>query len=100
MRTKTFTAIGTFAATNQAEQFLRDRGFSIGWTEGSAPRGIRHGDCAIAKWRNLSARDKTQMHGAITGNPRNGPVTVDLFESAPATAYKAFNEEFADVAPQ
>lgn len=97
---KTFSNIGAFAASLAAEQYLRERGFSIGFTEGNAPRGVRFGDCTIAKWRNLSERDKQNMHGAMSGNPRNGPVTVDLFESAPTAAIGAFaaQAELAELA--
>lgn len=90
MTEKTFTEIGHFAATNAAEAWLTSRGFSVGFMEGNAPRGIRHGDCVISKWRNLSAQDKLAMHGAISGDHRLGPVTVDLFDSAPAEARAAF----------
>jgi hypothetical protein len=99
MKTKTFTAIGSFVATYQAEEFLKERGFSIGQMESNAPRAIRFGDCTIAKWRNLSTRDKAAMHGAITGDVRNGPVTIDLLESAPAAAFKAFSAEPATAEP-
>lgn len=92
-RTKVFSQIGAFAATNAAETFLELHGFSVGQMQQNAPRGIRFGSCDINKWRNLSKADIQAMHGAVTGNPRLGPVTIELFDAAPAEAVKAFSAE-------
>lgn len=89
---KTFTQKGDFAAMTAAEDFLRVAGFSIGSSERGSPRGIVFGDCAISKWRRLSSQDRDDMHGQMTGDGRNGPLTVTIFGRAPSEAKRAFHK--------
>lgn len=90
MKSKTFSQTGPFTAVTAAEEYLRKRGFTVGQMQGDAPRGIRLGDCNIPKWRSLTTSDIRALHGAITGNSRNGPITVDLFDTATPEACRAF----------
>lgn len=84
---KTFDQAGTFAATRAAEQWLKENGYSVG--PGCAPsrkRGILRGDTwDIAKWRNMTQRERAALDGVMTGDMRDGPVTVSL-KSAPKPA--------------
>jgi len=77
---KEFTDAGTFNAVNRAREWLHDRGYSEGSMCGDAPMGILKGDFLIAKWRNLTAKEKKELHGVITSRDfREGPVTVELY---------------------
>lgn len=87
--TKTFTDAGEWQAKCAAEKYLTERGFSVGRHQGPAPRGILLGDYAIQKWRNLSPTDRSDLHGEMRGDMRNGPVTVEIYDSAPDEARAA-----------
>lgn len=88
--TKTFDRTGTFEASNDAEKFLHDRGFSFGSSQCDAGQGVLFGNFSISKWRGMSRAEIKALHGVIRGDGRNGPVHVDLFDSAPAHAHDAF----------
>jgi hypothetical protein len=93
MISKTFDNQGDFKANYAAEQFLRERGFSVGSMQRGDPRGILFGHYDIQKWRNLRKADIQALHGVMRGDMRNGPVTIELFDSAPAEAQAAFHAE-------
>jgi hypothetical protein len=76
---KTFDQKGDFAACYAAESWLHESGYSAGSMQRGAPRGIMRGDVLIAKWRNLSPQDRAALDGQMTGDMRNGPVTVEIF---------------------
>lgn len=86
---KTFNDAGIFEAFNKATAFLESRGFSVGPTSAGDPCGILLGDFAIAKWRNLTTNERLLLHGKMTGDFRNGPVTIAIFNDAPLNARKA-----------
>lgn len=90
MSTITFTNPGTFEAMRAAEAWLDARGFSIGPSQVDGPRAIWHGDCAISKWRNLSAKEKRDAHAIMEGELREGPVRIVMRAGAPAEARTAF----------
>lgn len=71
-----------FEAFYKARDFLESRGFSVGSMQGDDPIGIRRGDWDIAKWRNLSEDDMSKLDGTITGNKREGPLTVHITGAA------------------
>ncbi len=89
---KTFAQTGDFEANTAAEHFLEQAGFSVGTMQRGDPRGIMFGDCVISKWRNLHHLEKQAMHGQMTGNMREGPITVTIFESAPQEAKRDFHK--------
>lgn len=78
---QTFTQSGEFAAANAAEQWCSDNGYSVGAAQRGDPRAIMRGDMDIAKWRNLSAAQQIKCDGVMTGDPRVGPVTVEIFDA-------------------
>lgn len=86
---------GDFAAVNSAERFLSDAGFSIGSEQRGSPRGILFGEFDIQKWHNLDEGHREALHGTMTGNMREGPVTITIFSSAPDEAKSALAAEFA-----
>ncbi|SDD93546.1 hypothetical protein SAMN05216337_101786 [Bradyrhizobium brasilense] len=83
-----------FSALNDAETYLKDRGFSVGpGCAASGKSGIVYGRCwRIAKWRNLTPLEQRQCHGVIEGDRRNGPVTIKIFFHAPAFAIAAVSD--------
>lgn len=89
---KTFSQKGDFEAMSAAENFLKVAGFSIGSSERGSPRGIMFGDYDISKWRHLSQSEIDDLHGRMTGDGRNGPLTVTIFEFAPQEAKRAFHK--------
>jgi hypothetical protein len=78
-----------FGASRKAISFLESRGFSVGRNQAHAPRGILFGAYDIQKWRNLRPHEREALHGEVTGDMRNGPVTIQLRENAPAEAMAA-----------
>ena len=81
---RTFTGAKAFGAINAARSWLKDRGYSVGSMCGKEPMGIRIGDHAIHKWRNLHPSEKAALDGTIESeNFRDGPVVVRL-KSKPA----------------
>lgn len=83
---KVFDQPGDFAAAKAAEQFLKDCGFSIGRRQRGQPSGIMFGDFDIQKWRNLRKWHRLELHGVATGDFRNGPVIIEIYDTAPAEA--------------
>ena len=76
--TKTFTNEGTFKAYYAATKWLKEEGYSYGSMANVNPIGIMKGDWDIAKWYNLSTTDKELLDGTITGDMREGPVTITI----------------------
>lgn len=82
----TFDRAGTFEAMQAAEDWCRARGVAFGSSERGSPRGLMVGDYAIAKWRNLSPKERRQCHGTMTGDGRYGPITIRISRAALAGA--------------
>lgn len=80
---KTFSETGTFQALYAAQNWLAANGYSFGSTCRGSPTGILKGDFVIAKWLNLTKAEIAQLDGQITGDNREGPLTVTL-KVAPA----------------
>lgn len=88
----TFTDTGDFVAARRAERFLEEAGFSVGHGQRGAPCGILFGLYDIQKWRNLNERERAALHGIMTGDGRNGPIFVEIFDSAPDAAKVALRK--------
>ena len=75
-----FSAIGDFKALADATAFATQKGYSVGSLCGKEPVALIRGkDVLVAKWRNLTGREKGFVDGLITSTDfRNGPVTVKL----------------------
>ena len=86
-KTITFTQGGTFEALEAAKAWLTENGYSYGSSQRDGPTAIKKGDCAISKWRNLSAGDRAVMDGTMDGDFRNGPVTIRIKASATGGQY-------------
>jgi hypothetical protein len=79
----TFSDPGEFTASSRAVAMLEDCGFSVGRMQAHAPRGILFGLYDIQKWKNLNGEHRRALHGVMNGDYRNGPVVVEIFDSAP-----------------
>lgn len=75
----TFDQTGDFNAVNAARKWLQDHGYSYGSMCLDMPIGILKGSWAIAKWRNLTAKERKQLDGQIVSSDfRDGPVVIQL----------------------
>lgn len=85
--TKTFKGDGTtFSAISEATAWLQRNGYSVGSMCGPSPIGVMRGDYSIAKWRNLSTRERSNLDGQIACDGRSyreGSVTLTLNEAPP-----------------
>ena len=78
-KTITFDQPDDFEAIEEAIDWLKSRGYSVGRMNGDAPIGFKEGDWDIAKWWNLSTEDKKQLDGVITSPDfRHGPVKISF----------------------
>jgi len=78
-----FNQEGTFQAMYAAEAWCLENGISVGQSCATGPTGLLFGQYDwIAKWRNLTARERKQLHGTMSGDARNGPVVIDLKDDA------------------
>lgn len=75
---KTFDQIGTFSAYYAACDWLNANGYSHSSTCIDGPVGILKGDYYIAKWRNLTRKERSELDGTLAGDFRNGPLTLRL----------------------
>jgi hypothetical protein len=73
-----FNQSGTFAALYAAQKWCRDNGISYGSLCRESPVGLMRGDVTIAKWRNLTAKERAECDGVMTGNFRDGPVCIEM----------------------
>lgn len=78
MLTVVFNEQGDFEACRAAEKWCDDRGIAVGAPERGQPRGLLKEYCCIAKWRNLNDAERRALDGRMTGDMRNGPVTITL----------------------
>lgn len=77
-----------FPSRVEAEDYLRERGFSVGRMQGPSERGILLGRWDIQKWRNLSRADRAALHGVLSRGGQGGEI-VTIFASAPPEAHDA-----------
>lgn len=78
-----FNQIGTFQALYAAEAWCRENGISVGQSCATGPTGLLFGKFDwIAKWRNLTPKERAELHGTMSGDFREGPVAIFLKEDA------------------
>ena len=74
-----FNQTGTFQAMYAAEAWCRENGLSVGQSCATGPTGLLFGRYDwIAKWRNLTASERQDLHGTMSGDMRDGPVVINL----------------------
>ena len=76
----TFSETGDFKAMRAAEEWCAQRGISSGQVQRDEPRGLVRGNVRIAKWRNLTNKERASLDGTMTGDMRSGPVRISLKE--------------------
>jgi hypothetical protein len=78
MLNKTFEGDGTtFSAKNEAENWLTENGYSYGSSCVGCPQGVVKGDAYIAKWKNMTPKERSRMHGTLEAG-REGPAVLKL----------------------
>jgi len=82
-----------FSACYEAEDLAHRCGFAIGSAQRGDPRGLMHGYAYVAKWRNLSQRERAELHGAMFGDMRHGPVMIVVYVTAPFEIRVALSAE-------
>lgn len=79
-----FKAEGDFVSMYLAHAWLKERGYDYGSTSATFPVAVMKGDYNDYdlpwKWKNFTAKQMNMVHGTITGNMRNGPVVVTLYD--------------------
>ena len=75
---KCFQRAGDFESWYECQRWLKERGYSVGSTCFGSPVGVLRGDYIIAKWRNLNEKERAELDGTVTGDFRNGPLTLSL----------------------
>lgn len=81
-----FNQKGTFQALYAAEAWCRDNGISVGQSSATGPTGLLFGHFDwIAKWRNLTPKERDELHGTMHGEFREGPVFITLKDTAVET---------------
>ena len=79
----TFDQIGDFTAVGAARDWLSEHGYSYGSMCMDMPIGILKGEWSIAKWRNLTGKEREQLDGQLTSKDfREGPVVLRLKDLA------------------
>lgn len=73
-----FDQKGRFEALYAAEQWCRENGISYGSGCAGCPTGLMRGDYVVAKWRNLTAKERAELDGVMTGDRRNGPLMIEM----------------------
>ena len=88
----TFDQTADFAAVDAARNWLQEQGYSYGSMCMDMPIGILEGSWTIAKWRNLTAKERKQLDGQLVSKDfRSGPVVVQLKDSATDEEIKSGN---------
>lgn len=82
---KVFDQAGTFQALDACRRWLDENGYSYGSSSAMHPIPVLKGDWCIAKWRNLTKAEIKALDGSVTGEIREGPVTLYL-KQAPEAA--------------
>ena len=86
-----FNQTGTFQALHAAEAWCRENGISYGQSCATGPTGLLFGHFDwIAKWRNLTPKERADLHGAMSGDFREGPVVIFLKDTAVEQHFRAF----------
>jgi hypothetical protein len=85
-----FKQIGEFSAVNAARKWLQDHGYSYGSMCMDMPIGILKGSWTIAKWRNLTTKERRQLDGQLISKDfRSSPVVIQLKNPATDEEIKA-----------
>jgi hypothetical protein len=73
-----FSEKGDFQAYYAACDWCKKNGISYGSMQRDEPIGLMRGDWDISKWRNMTKKEQAALDGIMTGDKRNGPVTITM----------------------
>lgn len=79
-----FEGPGDFEAYHKARAYCTGQGLLIGPMQRDDPIGLSRGHHPTLKWRHLDIADIAKLDGVMTGDKRNGPVTVEMFNEGAA----------------
>jgi len=65
-----------FGAYYDACAWLKENGYSYGSMCGSMPIGVMKGNFIIAKWKNLTELEISELDGRMIGEFREGEVVI------------------------
>lgn len=74
-----FEQKGTFKALYAAEKWINENNYSMGSTCVCSPCAVFKGKCYVAKWRNLSQKERNSVDGLLDGDFRKGPLLLKLY---------------------
>ena len=74
-----FNLPGVFQALYAAQEWCVHNSISYGSLCGDQPVALMYGDYNIAKWKNLTPKEKRTVDGKMTGDMRNGPIFIEMF---------------------
>jgi hypothetical protein len=78
-----FNKPGTFQALYEARAWCQENGISVGQSSAMGPTGLLFGKFGwIAKWGNLAPQERSDLHGTMSGEFREGPVVIVLRDDA------------------
>jgi hypothetical protein len=84
IKQQTFKVDGTFQSMCAAQAWIKEQGYSYGSSSAVEPVAVMKGDYYSyglpEKMKNFTASQKNSVHGIMTGDHREGPVTVYLYE--------------------
>ncbi len=76
-----FNVEGTFNSYYAANSWARDNGYETGSMDGFNPIGLMKGYDYVAKWHNISSKERQMVHGVMISEYfREKPVTIYIFE--------------------
>ncbi len=90
--TKTFTAgadADDWAAQTAAENWCNAMGLSLGPNDRTHKRGVLLGNFHIAKYHNLTVRERSRLHGVLYGDSRREPLTIMLVDPLAISTVRA-----------
>jgi hypothetical protein len=79
----TFFKEGTFESYYEATSWCRNNGYSYGSMCSPQPIALIKGDYNIAKWKNLTSRERYEVDGIMTGDFREGEVRIKIYDPLP-----------------
>lgn len=82
----TFVADGDYKAYKMAQNWCEQSGYSYGSMQADAPTGLLKGNFEIAKWRNMTQKERDALAGILDApgrTYRTGPVFVRIKRNTP-----------------
>ena len=85
LKLKIFQVKGDFKSMYAAQHWIKEQGYDYGSSSGMQPVAVMKGDYYSYglphKWKNFTVKQINSVHGIMTGDHRDGPVTVIIYET-------------------